>query len=322
MKNSKNILIGLIFVVSITMLIWGINILQGSNVFKPEQSFVAMYSQVNGLVETNPVLINGVKVGQVEEISINENSQRSISVVFTIDNNIKIPKNTIARIYSADLMGSKSIALIIGDALDYASTGDTLTSEIQATLQEEVNKQVAPLKKKTEDLISSIDTLITAIRSVLNEKTRENLQGSFDRIGLIIKNIEHTSFSVDTLVQTEQNKLKRIVSNLESITFNVRNSNEQISNIIKNFSSISDSLAKVNIARTISNTDKALYDASQILEKINKGEGTIGQLVNNESLYNKLDSTAKDLDALLIDLKANPKRYVHLSLFGKNPDKK
>jgi len=320
--KKKQLIIGLLFAVSIVVLVWGLNLLKGRNVFDPQNTYFGVFDQVNGLLESNPVYLNGLKIGQVEKIILMEKPERPLLVKIQIDKSINIPANTIMRLFSYDLMGSKAIALDLGDSKFMAKSKDTLTTEIQASLQEEVNKQVAPLKAKTESLLSSIDTLIITIQTVLNEKTRENLQHSFDNIGKAINNLEHTTYTIDTLVMTEQTRLRRIISHVESIVYNIRNSNEKLQNIIHNFSSVSDSLAKSNIARTINNADKALADFSIVMEKINKGEGTVGQLINNDSLYVNLEKSAKSLNALLVDMEKNPNRYVHFSIFGRNSAKK
>lgn len=320
-KIKREFVIGLTFAAGLFVLIWGLNFMKGHMFFNNDRKLYAIYNQVDGLVVSNPVNINGLKVGKVEKISfLNDNSGKLI-VEFSVKNDFQIPANSIAQIYSSDIMGSKAIGIKLGDAKELAQNRDTLKSSIQGTLQEAVNVQLMPLKAKTENLISSLDSVMTVIQYVFNEKTREHLAKSFENISLAIDNIKHTTSSLDNLMTSESNRLVTIFSNIESITSTFRSNNAQLGNIIRNFSLISDSIAKSDIARVIESTNKTMTEASSIMTKINKGEGTVGLLINNDSLYNALTATSLELKALTEDLKLNPHRYVHISVFGRNPKK-
>jgi phospholipid/cholesterol/gamma-HCH transport system substrate-binding protein len=161
----------------------------------------------------------------------------------------------------------------------------------------------------------SIDSVMSVIQNIFNENTRDNLSKTFSSIKETIKNLERTSISLDTLMQNEKYVLARIFANIESITSNLKNNNEKIALIINNFSAISDSLQKANIKETILNANSALGQANSILGKINRGEGSFGMLINNDTLYKNLENASRNLDILMQDLKENPKRYVHFSLF-------
>ena len=321
MKNKRIIIIGLVSVLGFALLLWGLNFLKGRDIFKKRAKYYAVYRQVNGLSETNPILMNGYKIGQVKKISFMNDLQRHLVVELVVDNNVSIPKNSIARIFSSDLMGSKAIAVVPGNSVNMAVSGDTLVTDIQTTFQEEINNQVIPLKIKAENLISSLDSLVTTVQKILNKNTRDNLEKSFESIKYTIKNIESISFKVDTLMVTEQFRIKRILLNVESITNNLKNNNEQIKNIIVNFSAVSDSLAKADFANTLRSADKSLAQVSEIVTKINKGEGSLGALINNDTVYNNLNQATKHLDELITDIKSNPHRYVRVSVFGRNPKK-
>jgi phospholipid/cholesterol/gamma-HCH transport system substrate-binding protein len=156
---------------------------------------------------------------------------------------------------------------------------------------------------------------MSVIQNIFNENTRENLSKTFASIKLTIENLEHTSFTLDTLMQHEKWVLARIFANIESITNNLKNNNEMLTKIITNFSAVSDSLAKSDIKSTIYNANLALTQANEIIGKINRGEGSLGLLINNDSLYRNLDNASRNLDLLLQDLRENPKRYVRFSLF-------
>jgi phospholipid/cholesterol/gamma-HCH transport system substrate-binding protein len=200
--------------------------------------------------------------------------------------------------------------------------GDTLQSAQEDNLKQSVNKAIAPLQKKAEGLISSLDSVMVVVQQVFNENARQNLAKSFESIKLAISSIETTSFRLDTLVVAEKMKISSILTKVNLLATNLANNSDKLSNAINNFSNISDSLAKSNLIVAINNANTTLLHASSIMTKIDKGEGTMGMLVNNDSLYRKLDKSSADLDKLLIDLRINPERYVRVSVFGRKDKSK
>lgn len=321
MKIAKEIWIGLAFIVALALFIWGINFLKGSSIFGSQRYFYAVYDRVDGLTSSNPVTVNGLKIGQVGYIGFMEDGSSRILVEMMIDDPIAIPQNSVATIISSDLLGSKEVSIGLGDANEYCNTGDTLTSDIQKTLQEEVNRQVAPLKRKAEDLMLSIDSMVTVISLVFNENMRASLEGSIGNIQQTIENLKNTTSTIDTLVTTERTRMSAIIGNIESITNNLKQNNEVISDILTNLGSISDSLSKADIANTFIKANSVLEDVEAVTAKINRGEGTVGLLLEDDKLYYRLENSATDLDLLLQDVRLNPQRYINFSVFGKNPNR-
>ena len=315
---TKEVKIALVFIIALFLFFWGFNFLKGKNLFTSDRTFYAIYKQVNGLVEANPVVISGYKVGLVKKITFLPDGSGKLLVKFVVNNSqIKIPYNSTAKLYSSDILGSRAIELVLGDSKVEALNGDTLKTQIQATLGEEVSLQMMPIKQKFENVMLSLDSVLLVIKGVFNETTRKNLSLSFESIRFTIKNLEHTTYNIDTLVTTQKYRLANIIANVESITLNIRKHNDKITNIISNFSDISDSIAKANIAKTITDADKALLEFYKTIDKINRGEGSLGKLVNNDSLYNNINSASNQLNLLIEDLRLNPKRYVSFSVFGK-----
>jgi phospholipid/cholesterol/gamma-HCH transport system substrate-binding protein len=322
MKYAKEIKVAVVVVISIALLIYGLNYLKGVDVLERHRQYYAVYDQIEGLLPDNAVQINGFKVGKVNKIIFHPDNSGRIVVGFVVSGNaLQIPKNSVARISSLDLLGSKAISIELGNSVVNAEPGDTLLPAIQASLQAEVNKQVQPLKEKAEALISSIDSVMIVVQTVFNKNARENLTKSFESIQRAIETFERTSLRLDTLMTEEKQRINDIMRNIDFITKNIRNSNDQLTNIINNISVFSDSLVKADIVSTIEHTDRAMTEFSGIIERINKGEGTAGMLVKNDSLYRNLERSAGALDNLLRDMEKNPKRYVHFSIFGRK-DKK
>jgi len=315
LKYKREIGIGLIFIVSLALFIWGFNFLKGFNLFKEQRVVYAVYEQVGGLTKANPVAINGLKVGQVSDIYFEPGFSGKIVVEITVETQIPIPKNSIALIFSSDLMGSKAIDLKLGDDTAFIAAGDTLNTRVEASLKEAVNQQIQPLKAKAEELITSIDSVVTVIKAIFNEKAKENLSNSLASIQQTFANLESASYNLDTLVATQKTRLAQIMYNLESITNTIRENEENIDNILVNFSTLSDSLAAAHIPETFANINRVADDVAAIVDKINRGEGSLGMLVNDEELYKDLQETSEQLHLLLEDIRVNPKRYVRFSLF-------
>ena len=256
LKISKEFKIGFLVVAGLVFFYWGFNFLKGKNFLTSKRIFYAKYAQVNGLVEANNVEINGVKVGTVTEISFID-IKGSVLVRFSVESSIKIPRNSIARIYNSDVLGSKAIELKLGDSTVLANSGDTLKSDMQHSITEQFSYEMLPLKRKAESLMASLDSALDVIQSIFNEKTRDNLKHSFESIKNSINSIEHIAYNLDTLVATQRNRLSIIFANIESITNNFKNNNSKLTNIINNFSTISDSLSKAKIVQTINNANDA-----------------------------------------------------------------
>ncbi len=301
--------------VATAILIWGLMYLKGLELLKTSRTFYAVYDQVNGLVAANPVSIKGLKVGQVKKLYFNPVNPEKIIVELYILGDYPIAKNSNARIFSSSLLGSPEVEIIPGNSKQMAVSGDTLISETEATLGQAVNKQVLPLKLKAENLISSIDSIAVIVQQVLNKNTRDNLVEAIEHVKQTLSNIAHTTQNLDTLMGSQRNNLAKIITNVESISSNLNRSNDKITNILTNFSSLSDSLSKARIPYTIAQVNKAIGDLDAILLKVNKGDGSVGQLLNNEQLYKEVEKAARDLNLLLEDIKKNPSKYVKVSVF-------
>lgn len=327
MNTSKQVKIGLIIVLSFAALYWGINFLKGRDVFDSNNSYTIIYDKVDGLTKSSSVLLRGYKIGQVSSISFTSSKHESLTVEISIEKNIYLPKGTIAHIFSSDLMGTKSIELLLGDSETILYSGDTLLPKIEESLSDQVKLQMLPLKKKTENMITSVETAIEAMKSVFNKKTGMELRRSLEKVQLAIDAIQSSSSSLDTILTDGQTKIGNILKNVEDISANLNKNNDKVTTIITNFATISDSLAKANIASTLINAENSLGQLDTMLTRMNQGAGTAGKFLQDSSLYLSLDDATKSLNELLIDINENPARYVHISLIdlsrsSKKKDKK
>ncbi len=315
MKISKEFKIGLIVIISLALLYWGFNFLKGEDIFSKERIFIAVYKDVGGLDRGNPVTINGLTVGQVRNMSFSSDGKANVVIELIVKNPLLIPKNSVARIASSDLLGSKTVDIILGNSNEFASSGDTLISEMEISIKEEVSRQLQPLKNKAEGLLVSIDTVISMLNNLFSKSNTDNISRSVAHIAGSFENLESTTSTLDHLMTEEKSRIERILENVESISLNLRNSENKLDQIFTNFSSFSDTLAKANVAETIKKVNSTMTELSDISKKINAGKGSLGMLINNDSLYIELESASQELNLLLEDIRLNPKKYVKFSVF-------
>ena len=320
-EQRRYVKTGILFTIVIFISIWGVNYIRSNDLLSNQIKLYGVYSDVKELSEGNHVYLNGTKIGKVSKVKFLNGNLNKLVVEFHVQHGIKIPDSSIAMITSTDIMGTMGLKIILNKnkTNKYYHSGDTLFTKVENSLSEEVNKQILPLKLKTENMLGTLDSLLVAFRSVFNPKTRSNIKQSFEHIQVTLKNLEHTTNTLDTLMSSEKQRIARIIDNAESITDNLRNNNENIEKILGNFSDISDSLSASGFVNIIHNADTAINKLSFILNKIDKGEGSLGLLLKDEKLYNELKKASSDLDGLLLDIKNNPKRYVRFSAidFGK-----
>ncbi len=299
---NKELKIGFVALLAIVGLFIGINYLKGLDVLNSSRKFYAKYENIGGLKVGSSVFVNGYQVGMVSNIDLLANENQQLLVTISIEKDFDIPKNSILKIVNQDLMGTKSVNLILGDAASFAVDEDTLISGMEGSLKEEVSAQILPLKIKTEELIGSIDSVMTIIAAILDKDARENLSNSLQSLDQTFLLMNQTMIKVNQIVDQNDERISSIVKNLEA-------NNDEITNILKNFSNISDDIAQSNIKNLLTSLSAAS-------KKINDSEGSLGMLINDKDLYLNLEKSSKELEALIKDIKANPKRYVSFSIIG------
>lgn len=310
MKIANETKVGILAAFSIALLIIGYNFLKGNAIFSNETVLYARYPRVDGLGVSKPVLINGFQIGRVDQLQLQ--SDGSIVATLKIKGKYEIPKNSIARLEGTDLLGSKAIVMELGTGQDFAQDGDTLNANVAKGLLETVQ----PVQKKAELIIGKMDSILTSVNSILNPNFQKNVDKSFNSIASTLSSLEATSKKVDNLVGSEGSRVSAILANVEAISNNLKKNNEKINGILDNINTITDQVAAANFKQTIENANKAMADLQAIVGKINNGQGSLGLLVNDTKMYDNLNNASKSLDNLMIDLKQNPKRYVHFSVFG------
>ncbi|TVR73262.1 MAG: MCE family protein [Marinilabiliales bacterium] len=301
-KLSKEAKVGLLVIITLAFFIWGYGFLKGKNVFSPTNDYYALYDRVGGLMESGHVMLSGHRVGYVDDIRFT-GGQRYLQVRLSIDRKIELPEGTVARIINSDFMGTKAVDLIMGESSERHNPGDTLRSEVEPDLVEGLLRQVEPVRDKAESMLASVDSVFVIMRSILDKDVQESISEGVINAGDAIAGLKRSVSTLEGMLTDQENRFGNIMSNLEYIS--------------DNFVSVSDSLAQSDLLTAVSNVNNVLEELNHVMKRLNRGEGTAGKLLADEELYNNLESAARNLDQLVIDLREHPGRYVHFSIFGR-----
>ncbi|MCF8276682.1 MAG: MlaD family protein [Flavobacteriales bacterium] len=331
MKYSKEIRTGVIAIAIIFVFVWGYNFLKGNDIFSKQRVYYTTYENVGGLTKSNAVTVNGFKVGLVKDVYFEPVHRDKLIVEFMLTaDNYEIPKGAKATLVS-DLLGTTSINLVTSkdedgvELVGYYMEGDTLPSEVEGALMESItdlSSSLATTKMKADRLFDSLDSLVVDIRDVLGPGDRESsVNRAITDLAKTMDNLKNASSKIDGIL-AQDGQLGRILADVEGFTTTLDENKDEIDNLLNNLSTLSDSLAAAELAATINNANKTFAELAEAMEKINNGEGTIGKLFKDDSVYNNLEAATRDLDSLFIDIKANPNRYVHVSVFGRKEKKK
>ena len=311
---SQETIIGVFGALAITMLLLGYSFLKGNSIF--QRSFVlnARYDHVDGLTPSSPVLYKGFQVGRVKDMQLDA-ATGTITVRITLSQPLQIPVDSKAEL-STSLLGSSSIQLVYGKAAAKVQEGGMVQGTNEIGLGQSLQDQILPVKAKAEKLLVSLDSLASGVNVIVRNG---ELQSGIDKLNHTLASFEHTAASLDGLVGSEQNRIRAILANVASITANLEKNNATITRAMNNVALISDTLARADISGVIASTKNVLAETQGLLHGIQQGKGTLGQLANNQTLYDNLTSATKDLDELVKAFKDQPSKYlrVKVSLFGK-----
>ncbi|MFV0553459.1 MAG: MlaD family protein [Mangrovibacterium sp.] len=313
MKNKKYIKLGVLVISSIAIIIWGINFLKGIDIFKTSTTYYAKYNRVDGLVKSSSILINGFQVGLVQDVSFSDANDGTFVVELAVEGDFKIPQGSVAVLASNDLLGTKAIKFSLQKNSEYYQEGDTLISSIDGDMLELLGNEVIPIKDKAEQLIESLNSTMTALNTVLDTQTQENLKQSIAHFNATMQNLDEMSGLLGGVVAAQRKDISQIISHVDTLTSALAASSGNIKQVAENLSTITENLATSDLKILVN-------DLAAILTKIEDGKGTLGALVNDDSLYDNLDEMTESLNKLLIDFQNNPSKYLKLTAidFGKD----
>lgn len=315
MKFSKEARIGLLVALSLLIFFAGFYFLKGANLFSGENDYVAYYDDVLGLLPSAAVQVKGMTVGRVTEIVLDENGK--VKVGLAVKKSVAVPKGTIAKLTSADLLGTKVIALELGQGPGLAEVNSTLAGAAESSLMENLTYQLTPLINDVRTVVGTLDTLLQGVNMMLGPDTRSRLSSSIVSLDETMENFSQLSAKLNN----ESQQLASIISNTNSITTNLAENNGHISQIIANTEQVSKQLADAPLDKVLGDLKATTEQMKSIMAKINSNEGSLGMLVNDKQLYENLSLSLKTMDALMADIKSHPSRYINVTIFGrKNKD--
>jgi phospholipid/cholesterol/gamma-HCH transport system substrate-binding protein len=301
---SNQAKVGVFSIITLAILIFGFYFLKGVNLFTTKNKYYASYNQVDGLYKSNPMVVNGFRIGSVSNMVIDPKTGKVV-VEMTAEDDFQIPDKSTAVIVSTDLTGSKVVSVQLVPSATFFKNGDTIPTGFKADMTTTIGNAVDDIKPKLIQTLANLDSVLKGASFAFDAK---NPNGSIYKLNIVLSNVDD--------ITAKDGSLKKTLANLQSITDNVAKNNAKIQNILVNFSSLSDSLKQANLKQTIENASAALAELKKTIHQINNGDGTIGKLINEKGIYNNIDSTITSMHSLLDDVKAHPYRYVNVSVFG------
>lgn len=303
-KISNEVKVGAVALITILVFIWVYNFLKGKDLFSSTSNYYAVYKGIGGLAESSPVEVNGFKVGVVQSIKFLKTGSDELLVELSVDKGLKLPVSTVAEITAVSLIAGMKVQLIYGNGPGFYSKGDTLAGRLAESLVTRLETELTPLRERITDLVVVLDSVISSFNQIMDPQFKINIKKG-------VASLSNTAQAV------EEAGLKSSLENINKFTAMIAANTENFNNTFDNLKAVSDTLAAADIYGSVISLKASLEKTALLLENLNKGKGTAGQLMTNDSLYSNLSGSLKNLKLLLEDLKANPKRYVHFSLFGK-----
>jgi phospholipid/cholesterol/gamma-HCH transport system substrate-binding protein len=298
MKISKETKVGILVAIAITILAVGYNFMKGKDVFTTTNEYFGVYNQIEGLFKSNPVLINGYKVGSVSSVEMNKETLE-LTVGIAISEDIKIPKNSIMKIVNIDMIGSKAIEIIFGDSKEIAQNGDFFTSEQDKGIAQAVSGVLSPLSERVNSVLGSMDTAISGV----------DIQGTLIDASKALRSFKETADKLNKLLDGKEEKINGILSNIELSTVGIASATPKLNGILENLDQTSSKLNEVDFKHLADQLDTLSVELSKTTQSINNKKGSLGMLVHDKTLYHKLDSSISNLNALLKDVEKYPRRY-------------
>jgi phospholipid/cholesterol/gamma-HCH transport system substrate-binding protein len=307
MTISKETKVGILALISFVILYLGFNFLKGKDFFSPDSQYIVVYKNVEGLTAANQVSLSGMKVGQVKKVELIEGN--NVRVTLTIRKDLPLPEGTKAILSSDGLLGGKLVRIEMGKGKGIIPEGGTLVSTSETGITDLIKEQALPL-------LHNLDSLTLSLRIVT-----KSFEATGSSVNSLVKNTDRTvstlGGSLNSTIAENRTSLAGITSNMKALSGNLIETEKSLKPLIGKFSSIADSLNALKISKALATTQKSLEGLQRIMSGIESGQGSVGKLLKDDSLYSNINRSLADLDKLLIDFRLAPKRYVNVSIFGK-----
>jgi phospholipid/cholesterol/gamma-HCH transport system substrate-binding protein len=308
--------IGIMAVVGIVLLVLGFNFLKGKNLFTKKRLIYAKYQDVQGLAKANPVVINGLQVGRIEDLDGGK-AMKQIVVTISLNKDVNIPDNSLAVINPSILGGSATLEIQLGNSANYLKYGDTIMTSLSGGAFDQALKAINPVLYEMRLAVKALDSTLQIINSVIDPTAKKNLRSMIANLNTTTASFTVSSASLQKILNTQTGALAATLENMKKFTGNLNTNNQKLDSIFDNAKIISTKLAEMDFKKTLDTLNVVLDNFKTASEKINSKDGSIGLLLNDTKLYDNLQSTANKLNILLDDIRVHPRRYVNVSVFGK-----
>lgn len=312
-KISNEVKVGVVTILTILVFIWLYNFLKGKDFFSNSAYYYTVYDKIGGLAESSPVEINGYKVGVVQSIEFENPESGRLVVEFSVSKDFILPRNTVAEIVPVSLLGGMKVQFVFGNGPGTYSEGDTIPGILAVSVTDKIETEILPLKDKISNLVTTLDSVISSVNELMDNEFKQDLKGT-------LSNLNNTTGSIERIVGSKEKELKGTLENLDNFSKMLSDNTGKMSKTFRNLESVTDTLAAADIYTSITKLKASLEQAALMMDNMNKGKGTAGQFLTNDTLYTNLTNSLESLNLLLKDLKANPKRYVSVSVFGKKSE--
>lgn len=315
MKINNETKIGILAVVGILALVIGFNFLKGKSLFKKQKYVYAVFEDIQGLGNSNPVVINGLQIGHVAKLDGGKQLKRII-VTVELTQDVLIPNNSLA-VINPSLLGSVSLEVKLGNSTKYLQTGDTLLTTLSGGAFDEALKMINPVLYEVRNAVKSLDSVLHIVTNVFDPSTKNNIKGVIENLNTVTASFTVSAASLQSLLNPQSGALAKSLGNVNTFTNNLNGNNDKLNNILSNANKASTNLANLDLQRTLNKLDSAANQLKTGIAKINSNSGSIGLLLNDTKLYDNLSGTSNKINILLDDIRVHPKRYLTISVFGK-----
>ncbi len=315
MKINNETKIGMLAVAGVAVLVIGFYFLKGKNLFKKDKFIYAVYEDIQGLTPSNPVVINGLQVGNVAKLNGGKDVKR-IVVSVNITQDINIPKNSLA-VINPSLLGGVSLEIKLGNSNSYLKPGDTLITVLSGGAFDEALKMINPVLYEVRNATKSLDSVLHIVGSVFDQSTKSNIKGILEHLNTTTASFAYTAGSLQSLLNPQSGALAKSLDNVNTFTSNLATNNEKLNGIMANANKASANFANMDFQKTLSTLDNTVNEFKAGVQKINSKDGSLGLLLNDTKIYDNLASTSNKINILLDDIRVHPKRYISISVFGK-----
>lgn len=315
MKINNETKIGILAVVGILALVLGFSFLKGKSLFKKQKFVYAVFEDIQGLGNSNPVVINGLQVGHVAKLDGGKQLKR-IVVTVELTQDVLIPNNSLA-VINPSLLGSVSLEVKMGNSTKYLKTGDTLLTTLSGGAFDEALKMINPVLYEVRNAVKSLDSVLHIVTGVFDPNTKNNIKGVVENLNTVTSSFTISAASLQTLLNPQNGALSKSLDNVNSFTNNLNGNNAKLNNILSNADKTSTNLAKLDVQKTLTELNNTIEEFKSGIAKINSKDGSLGLLLNDTKMYDNLSATGNKINILLDDIRVHPKRYLTISVFGK-----